>query len=160
MQNKAMKTIANVYGFNSIQFNDRIGNVPDDLANNVVGKNTNPIVWIAGHLINSRVYILSLLGGTYDFPFAEVCKGKYDSEKNYPSMQELTNHWKAINEKLDPLLANATDEQLESPIDFAPPGNDQTIRGVLIFLLYHEAYHFGQVTNLKRNQDLDSVLPF
>ncbi len=160
MQNKAIENVVKLFNFNSTLFNDRVATVNEDVANKVIGENFTSITWMSGHLINSRVFILSLVGGSYDFPFAEVCKGKFDASKDYPSMSELLVHWKAINAILEPLLVNLTEENLNTEIDFKPPTEDATVRGGLIFLLYHEAFHLGQITSIKRNQGLESVLPF
>lgn len=160
MQNKAIQDVVNLFDFNSKLFNDRVATIDEDISNKVIGENFTSIKWMSGHLINSRVFILSLVGGSYDFPFAEICKGKFEEDKEYPSMTELLAQWTAINEKLDAAFANLTEEQLNTEIEFKPPCDDPTVRGALIFLLYHEAFHLGQITSIKRNQGLESVLPF
>lgn len=112
-----------------------------------VGPQSNPPIWIAGHLAQSRVRIINILGGERPQPWT----GMFDTGSvigdmaRYPEANVIIDRWAALSEELMDRLERVTAEQLEG----APPPRvaspDGTLRGALALLAFHDGYHVGQL---------------
>jgi len=117
---------------------------PDDKANS--------IHFILGHITANRYTISQILGDketfAHDALFDRGAKARPISE--CPPFSEIKEAWDKISLKMPELLESATEQQLETKQEFAPPGMEDNLRGVLTFLSFHEAYHIGQISYVRR----------
>ncbi len=117
-----------------------------------VGPRSNPPVWIAGHLIQWRARIVTVIGGSAGTPWS----GMFDTGSTirdlstYPDSSALLTLWSQLSEELMDRLEGLTAEQLaaEAPPRVASP--DGTLRGALALFAFHEGYHNGQLGFLRK----------
>ena len=112
-----------------------------------VGPRSNPPIWIAGHLAQSRVRIINILGGQTPQPWT----GMFDTGSvigdlaRYPEARVIIDRWNDLSEELMDRLERLTADQLLA----APPARvaspDGTLRGALALLAFHDGYHVGQL---------------
>ena len=124
---------------------------PDDLARRP-GPNSNPLLWIVGHIVATRNLLARALGAGLDLPWAGkfAQKSAFDETAEYPEAAELEKILRQLSAQLQVRLTQLSDAELSArgPREFPIP--DKTVRGTIAFLIYHEAYHVGQVGYLKK----------
>jgi uncharacterized damage-inducible protein DinB len=134
------------------QLNNLLEKVTDEISNQEKN-NLNSIKWLVGHLVNTRLMILSTLTKTPSDPefaklFGRGSSGKIDS--TFPTIDELKEKWNETSEKITTEFNTKSDEDFneKSPIPF--PVGDDTLIGFISYLVYHEAFHIGQLSIVKR----------
>jgi uncharacterized damage-inducible protein DinB len=109
--------------------------------------------WIAGHLLDTRVGSMARLAGltpdgSYGTQFGRGVE--LDLNANYPPVEALVARWKDSAAAIAEGLARIPEEVLAAPSNAKVPIADETIRGLLAFLVSHEAYHIGQIAMLRK----------
>jgi DinB superfamily len=116
----------------------------------------NCLNWVLGHLICVYDEVLPLLG-------QKPVMGK-EALRRYargtPPLQEpaealplaeLMRAWDMAAERVDAGLASLTSEKLNAPAPSSPRDNpNETVRSLLTLVLFHQAYHAGQMGLLRR----------
>lgn len=132
-----------------------LGVALSDLTEEVARRRLRPdggpsIAWTIGHLIHFRIRILNLLGRPRQSIFEEtfVKSGATDGH-GYPDLQEFWRHWDEVQKELEEVLPTVTAEQLEAPLPGAAHEDPRQVFDVLLFLMWHEAYHVGQIGSLR-----------
>jgi hypothetical protein len=156
----AMQTCLNTLKFDHEFFVHKIATLDDDAARQRVGEDVNPIVWIAGHLLNSRVYLLGLFGEERELPFDSCFKDKYDPSASYPSLAEMKDAWVGVSEELFAKMEQASDDHFQKPIDWNLPNQDKTVRGAVLFYTYHEGWHLGQIAYVRKALGMEGLVPY
>ena len=158
--NAAMQTSLNTFRLNDQLFARGVATIDNETAHRRIAGDVNPIIWMAGHLLNCRKYLLDLFGEERELPNESRFREKYDPDGDYPSMAEITESWTAISSALFDRMEQASDDHFEKEIDWNLPNNDKTVRGAILFYLYHEAYHLGQIGYALRGMDKDRLVPY
>ena len=119
---------------------------------------TNHIAWIAGHVVSTRCFLVSLLGGQAQEPHPELFEnGKgLEADGDYPTLAESMASYEEVTAKLNDALASATPEQLAADAPFPVPAG-KTMGDMAAFLAHHEAYHIGQIGILRRVFEKDAM---
>ena len=120
---------------------------------------TNHAAFIAAHLVESRYYILKGLGAPLPCPLAPYL-GEWrgiDAITEWPSLAETQAAWEAGSQALAARLANITAAELDAPSPTKMPVHEQTVLGVLTFLVQHDAYHVGQLSLLRKYAGLPAM---
>lgn len=68
----------------------------------------------------------------------------------YPVVEEVRGAWDDVSGKLLASLADASADALARPAPTGPPSFDGKISGLVAFLAFHETYHVGQVSYLRK----------
>ena len=118
--------------------------------------NTNHMKWIAGHMLNTRLTTMSKMAGLQpdDSYTAQFGRGSaLDVNASYPSIEEITSKWKTVSPAISDGISKIPGEVLASKAPFETPMTnlDDSITGVLSFLLTHEACHIGQLSLLRKS---------
>ena len=113
----------------------------------------NSAVWIAGHLAATRRSLLRRLG-------EEVATEEWEARfkrgvpcrdaSTYPSAAVLVGDFHAIGKRLAARLREATEEQAREPWGSDLPDGSKDVAGGCGFLHFHETYHLGQFSYLRR----------
>jgi len=115
------------------------------------GDDSNHLMWIMGHLIVHRGRTLKLLGEQWDTSWASLfARGAQRvDDAEYPSSDEMRSAWDQVSTDLATALSNAPPEVLSQE---APRGPtlDGKLSGSVAFLAFHDAYHSGQVSYLRK----------
>jgi hypothetical protein len=115
------------------------------------GDDSNHLMWVMGHLIVHRGRTLKLLGEQWDTSWASLfARGAQRvDDAEYPSSEEMRSAWNQVSDELSAALNNAPAEVLSQE---APKGPtlDGKLSGSVAFLAFHDAYHAGQVSYLRK----------
>jgi uncharacterized damage-inducible protein DinB len=116
------------------------------------GADSNHLMWVLGHLVWSRSNVLKILNQPVDIPSAPLfARGaRLASPDEYPSVAEIKRAWDEVSEKLSSILGSAPVDHLAEPALSTPPSFDGKVSGNIAFLAFHETYHVGQVSYLRK----------
>lgn len=156
----AMQTVLNTFKLGDALFLNGVATLDDDAARRPVVDNTNAPVWLAGHLLNSRKYLLDLFGEVKELPWESKFGSKYDPSADYPSMTEMKDAWVSISKALFSQMERASDNHFTKEVDWNLPNGDKTVRGALLFYAYHEAWHLGQIAFARRGMGMEGLAPY
>jgi hypothetical protein len=113
---------------------------------------TNHMLWIAGHMADTRVLSLRALHATFDLPWGDCfqrgCEVRADSE--YPSIATVADILKTEGTRLSELLASVPDERLMQPATGVGVPRAQTLLDEITMVAWHEAYHLGQLGYVRK----------
>jgi uncharacterized damage-inducible protein DinB len=114
------------------------------------GDSSNHMLWILGHLIWCRGIILKTLGAEGGPSWGSLfARGKKpESSDQYPSVEEIRKTWGDLTDRLTASLSSAPADLLAQPHD--KPTLDGTTGGFVAFLAFHETYHAGQLSYLRK----------
>lgn len=141
----------------SLKFSDFIINtVTGDLDDTMARRRARDtegasIAWVMGHLIHYRHLMLGLLGENTDDPFAEqfASAGATDGA-DYPPIADLVKTWNEISAKVVPVMEATTDDALTKPLGGkSAPHGEKRVLDTMIFFMWHETYHIGQLGTLR-----------
>jgi len=124
----------------------------------------NCLNWVLGHLVEARNGCLHML--QQDPVMDPELLRRY--RRSTPPLtepadgvppRELHDAFNAAQEPLLAGLAAIGQAALEAPAPFSPTGNpDETVGSLLAGLVFHEAYHAGQLGLIRRSLGLDGVV--
>ena len=143
----AIAPFAQLLGVNDRLLGKALGAVKaEDLARRP-GPGSNPLVWLVGHVVVSRNMLARVVGGGLELSWAGLFgrKSRFDVGAVYPDKDELLRALGELSAQLQVRLPALGEERLSAPGPGGLPAPDQTVRGAIAFLVYHEAYHVGQV---------------
>ena len=126
------------------------GDIPADQWLRKPGDSSNHLLWVMGHLVWSRGNILRTLGEDWSLPWEKhFARGAaLADESQYPNAEEIRQAWSDVTKRLAACLANVPAEVLEKPYD--KPTFDGKLSGFVAFLAFHETYHVGQLSYLRK----------
>jgi uncharacterized damage-inducible protein DinB len=112
----------------------------------------NPLYWIAGHITRYRNGLATAFGVGLDLPWASAFEIKSQPDPaNCPvSLAEIRATFATLSERLNKRLPELTDADLSAAAPFKVRIADQTMRGLITFLTFHEIYHVGQIAYVKK----------
>lgn len=114
-------------------------------------KSNNPLLWVAGHIVQTRAMVLQIIGEQADTGWGTLFDrgAKIGDPKDYPSGPEIVRVMSEISPRLHAALAALKDEQLCRPSSLPIPGL-QTLTDELAFFALHESYHVGQLAYVRK----------
>ena len=109
------------------------------------------VTFLMGHLLSCRYDLLKMLGAGDENPYAEQFGHNTEAldVSEYPDISEFNQAWTALSDSFHAALEGASDEQLLAAAPEGFPIEDQTMRGAIGFLGWHESYHVGQIGVLR-----------
>lgn len=114
---------------------------------------SNPAVWILGHVTASRRVLLRGAGQaveTAEWEALFAMGRKPSPDDPYPPADALAADFRELGERIVETLAGLTPEQAASAVPQPLPDGSRTLEGFLHFLYMHECYHLGQIGLLRR----------
>ena len=111
----------------------------------------NPLLWIAGHVVQTRATVLGMLGEQVDTGWGKLFDrgAKIGNARQYPSGHEVVKVMGEISPRLHAALARLAPEQLNRPASLPIPGIT-TLTDELAFFALHESYHVGQLAYIRK----------
>ncbi len=134
-------------------FNNALEGITDSEANDRKNEHVNHMKWIAGHLLNTRLSSLTkVTGGQPDDAYtAQFGRGNaLVAGASYPSIDEIMTKWNDAAGGISNGFSHIPEEVLSSKSGAQVPIADDTVRGLMAFLISHEAYHIGQLSLLRK----------
>jgi len=145
-------TVAEQFRITTNLFIKAMSGVDKDEAMRRPGQLSNPLLWLAGHVIQFRTRLLSLVGVPRDFPWGNRFDtgSKVGVAETYPDPEELVAMWEQLSELLVERLGTLTEADLAAPPTAKVPTTDATLRGAIGYFSLHEAYHVGQMGYVRK----------
>ena len=111
----------------------------------------NAMLWIAGHVVQTRAMVLQLLGEPVDTGWGSVFdRGATIGEADrYPTRDEIERVMRDISPRLHAKLVSLDDAELAGPATMPLPGA-KTIADQLAFFALHDTYHVGQMAYIRK----------
>jgi uncharacterized damage-inducible protein DinB len=114
----------------------------------------NAMLWIAGHVVQTRAMILQLLGETVDTGWGKLFDrgapaAAIEGADRYPSHDDIQRAMNEITPRLHAKLASLDDTYLAGPARLQVPGT-KTVADELAFFALHESYHVGQLAYVRK----------
>lgn len=116
------------------------------------GDDSNHLLWLFGHLIVHRGHTVKLLGrqwGTAWSPLFERGAQRV-ADDEYPSLDEMKTVWQQVSADLTTALANPPADLLANAAPAGLPSFDGKASGTVAVLAFHDSYHAGQVSYLRK----------
>lgn len=116
----------------------------------------NCLNWVMGHLLHVYNNALPAIGQARVMEKETTVRFKrgaagLDATDEAMEMAEMMAAWDEVANRVDAGLAGLTVEGLDAPAPFSPSNNPkETVRTLLTTILFHQAYHAGQVGLLRR----------
>jgi hypothetical protein len=148
----SIEPVAQLYQASDNLYQKALGGLDREQALRRPGEQSNPLLWIAGHLAWTRVRLCRMLGTPVEFAWPETfARGAHLGDMAaLPSPEEIEQAWREVSERLMKRLDELTDADLAAAAPRPFPIADRTIRGAITFLAYHEGYHVGQMSFLRK----------
>lgn len=148
----ALAAVAPLFQANDQLFHRALDGVtPEDLLR-TPQDGSNPLIWIAGHLMTSRVSLTRVAGDRIENPWSKLFSrgATVDASVTYPAISEIVSLWDTTTTRLMTRLQELDEAVLTEPASFPVPTGDKTKRGAIVFLNFHETYHIGQMAYLRK----------
>ena len=148
----SFSNIKGMFKFNTDIINKAIAEVKDEDWFRTPGDDSNHLLWMLGHVVVHRGMVLTLLGADWNTSWAPMfARGaeRVDSAQ-YPSPEEMRDAWSQISEQLKATLNESSAEKLGSSAPEGMPSFDKTVSGSVAFFAFHDCYHTGQMSFLRK----------
>lgn len=148
----AIAPIAFIFQTNDGLIRQTLSDLPADALWKQPAGGGNSIMWIVGHITQTRAGMLSLLGDRASTGWGELFRRgaqKQDSSA-YPEPQAIKAKGIELTRQLQAKLAAMTQEELGAPVTAVKLPNVNTVVDALAFFAFHEAYHVGQLGYVKK----------
>lgn len=158
------ETLERQYLYTSSTFLANLRDVTDADALRQPDRGGNCINWVAGHVVLHRAITLRLLDG--EAPFKEAKYERYrrgsdpvsDAAGTVP-LAEMLEDFTATRKPFFAAIREAGTDLLATPASFSPLDDPhETIGSLVAGLLFHEAYHIGQLGVLRRLAGRDGAI--
>src|SRR5688572_3515680 len=142
--------LADILRLNTKLFRNCLDGLTDEQAVVRPSATTNSAAFIAAHVADARFFLLKMLGDERSSPLApylENARG-IDDVAQCPPLAETRAAWTAASHAIRDRLEVLTAADLDAGVSMRFPGQ-QTVLGILTFLVQHDSYHVGQLALLR-----------
>ncbi|HKF50265.1 MAG TPA: DinB family protein [Terracidiphilus sp.] len=149
--NSAAAPIAMIFGFSDNFVLQALEGLTHEELWRPLTPSNNPLLWVAGHIVQTRATVLQMLGEKADSGWGPLFDrgAKLGDPTDYPSGSEVARVMGEISPRLHAALAALQDEQLNRPASLPIPGL-KTLTDELAFFALHDAYHVGQLAYVRK----------
>lgn len=114
----------------------------------------NAVLWIAGHVVQTRALMLQLLGEPVETGWGKMFDrgapaATADDAERYPSRGDIERVMREVTPRLHAKLASLDDKYLAGPAKMQVPGT-KTVADELAFFALHDSYHVGQLAYVRK----------
>ena len=112
----------------------------------------NAMLWVAGHLVQTRTMVLRQLGEPVDTGWGDLFErgAKVSDAKRYPERDEIERVMRDVASRIQTKLASLEDEYLAGRATMELP-NATTMADQLAFFALHDSYHVGQMAYIRKS---------
>jgi hypothetical protein len=116
------------------------------------GDESNHLMFLMGHLVVHRGHTLKALGVDWNNKWVPLFSQGANrlADTAYPSVEEMLAAWDQVSTKLNNALQQPEAEVLAKSTPKGLPTFDGKISGTVAFFGFHDAYHTGQVSYLRK----------
>jgi uncharacterized damage-inducible protein DinB len=144
--------LASLYELNTDLLLNCLDGLTDDEAQRRLEAGGNSVTFLAGHLTDTRHFLVTRLGHTLFNPLAHYLADVRSIEeiRELPLLEEVRSAWQAVSTHLQAVLAELTTRELAERNVHRFPVDDTTRLGMIAFLAQHDSYHLGQIAFIRR----------
>lgn len=148
----SFSNIKGMFKTNTDIINMAIADVKDEDWTRQPGNDSNHLLWLLGHVVVHRALVLKQVGANWDASWAKLFSRGSErvDAAQYPSIEELREAWNQVSEQLKATLNESPAEVLTKPSAEGVPSFDKQVSGTVAFLAFHDAYHTGQISFLRK----------
>jgi uncharacterized damage-inducible protein DinB len=149
----ALAPIAYIFQANDGLIRQTLSDLPADVLWKQPGGQGNSIMWIVGHITQTRAGLLSLLGERASTGWGELFRrgAQRQDPSAYPEAKAIKAVGIDLTNRLRAKLETITGDELAAPVNPAVKlPNVNTVSDALAFFAFHEAYHVGQLGYVKK----------
>lgn len=112
---------------------------------------SNPLAWVAGHVVQSRAMVLHLMGGQFETGWGNLFErgAALGDPGRYPPRDEIERTMREVSSRLHSTMAALDDAAVARPgsgiLPFA-----KTLADELAFFAMHDTYHAGQLAYIRK----------
>jgi uncharacterized damage-inducible protein DinB len=116
-------------------------------------ENNTPIIWIAGHIAQTRAFVLKLMGEDFDTGWGDLFgRGAVLKDASaYPPVEEIQGTMDKVSERLQAKIASLGEEDCARPATGPNLPNATSLIEQVAFLALHESYHVGQLAYIRKS---------
>ena len=152
IKSKMAEPIIQMYQMQQGFFSKALDGISTEDSLRRVSDHTNHIAWLTGHIVSCRYMLAGMLGLEESEPYPDLFGGlKGIGNDLYPSISDLQKEMPYISEKLVEKLGDMADEELNAP------AHGGRLIDIILFFVYHEAYHIGQIGILRKNWGYEAL---
>jgi uncharacterized damage-inducible protein DinB len=146
------KNISGMFRANTDIISKAIADVSSEDWFRTPGDASNHLMWLLGHVVVHRGHVLKTLGGEWDSSWASLfTRGSQRvDDAEYPTVDEMRAAWNEISAQLKAALREPSPDVLTKPAPEGPPSFDKKMSGTVAFYAFHDTYHTGQVSFLRK----------
>ena len=121
---------------------------------------SNPMLWIFGHMVNTRAQLAKSLGEQIDPGWGDAFSrgAELEDAAGYPSHERIAEAARDVNARLYATLNGLTEADLAKPATRAFTPAVLTIGDQIAFLTMHDTYHVGQLAYVRKALGLPGVV--
>ena len=148
----AIAPIVYIFEANDGLIRQTLSDLPAEALWKQPGGQGNSIMWIVGHITQTRAGMLSLLGERASTGWGELFRrgAQRQDSSVYPEPRAIKAAGVEMSKRLHAKLATITETELAAPITTVKLPNVNTVLDALAFFAFHEAYHVGQLGYVKK----------
>src|SRR5215211_7317324 len=116
------------------------------------GDDSNHLMWIMGHLVVHRGHTLKTLGVDWNNEWVSLFARGTDrlADTAYPSAEEMRAAWEQVSAELANTLQQPPADMLAKDAPKGPPTFNGKVDGTVAFFAFHDTYHVGQISYLRK----------
>jgi DinB superfamily len=143
---------AGMFKFNTDIVNKAIDGVAPEHWFKNPGDDSNHLMWIMGHLVVHRGETLKALGVDWNKDWASLFSPGADrlADTAYPSTGEMLAAWQQVSAELANALQQSPADVLGKDAPKGPPTFNGKVSGTVAFYAFHDTYHVGQISYLRK----------
>ncbi len=144
--------VAALFTLNERLIKKSLAEFPEDHIHSRPNDNTNSCHWIFGHITTARYEVANFLGSNLERSYGKLfsMSSELKSPSDYPPLSELLQSFEEACAATNESFAAITEDEFNAPTKNAFPSQDNTVRGCVTFLNFHETYHVGQMALVQR----------
>jgi uncharacterized damage-inducible protein DinB len=145
--------IAMIFAMNDDLLRRALDGLSNDQLWQAPSESTNGMLWIAGHMVQTRTGLLRLLGETVETGWGELFeRGATVGERDrYPQQDEIERVAAEVAARLQTRLASLSEEFLAQPPTIRRLARATTMADQLAFFGLHDSYHVGQIAYVRKS---------
>lgn len=164
---KQVKQFVKQYQLLTDWFISVLDGVSDMDGSKTVNDHINSLEWLAGHLITGRYRNMMRLGIQVE-PYKYLAKFQdqsipppnaiaFDPKIKYSTLTECREQWILYSELFLDKLKSMDETMLGVEIPFTVLTGGNKLEDALAFIVMHESYHIGQMSNIRKSLGYHSM---
>jgi uncharacterized damage-inducible protein DinB len=143
---------AMIFSFNEPFVYQALSGLTEDELRRAPSDRNNSMLWVAGHIVQTRAMVLRFLGDPVDTGWGKLFDrgAALVDPAQYPTGDQIERVMRDVSPRLNAKLTSLTDDILTRPATMQVPGT-KTVADELAFFALHDSYHVGQLSYIRKS---------